>query len=374
MLTKITTSRWLGSTNARDIGTSYLMYALISGLMGLSASVIIRLELAAPGNGILGGNFQLYNSIVTAHALLMIFFMVMPALMGGFANYLLPVQIGAPDMAKKNIRFLRNNSNINFGFYLSGLIEGDGYMTILISQRVLIGITFHIWDKPLAEKLILLINDGYIVKRKSNSIELRFSNKTSILKLIYLVNGKFRTPKIDQLHKVIDFVNKKYNSYIPKLPLDTSSLEDNSWLAGFIDAEGGFYIRCSSPFNNILCKFTLEQRMIYPITKKSYEPILNKISNFFNVKLNIRHRLKKSYYIIRVENQISSIKLFTYLDKYSLQSHKYLNYLNWKKALLLILKKEHLNNKGKEKILNYKNSMNSKRIYFSWNHLCRLSL
>ena len=76
MLTTITTSRWLGSTNARDIGTSYLMFALLSGLAGTAASVIIRLELSAPGNGILGGNHQLYNSIVTFHALLMIFFMV----------------------------------------------------------------------------------------------------------------------------------------------------------------------------------------------------------------------------------------------------------------------------------------------------------
>jgi cytochrome c oxidase subunit 1 len=75
------------------------MYGLVSGLAGTAASVIIRLELSAPGNGLLSGNHQLYNTIVTAHALLMIFFMVMPSLMGGFANYLLPVQLGAPDMS-----------------------------------------------------------------------------------------------------------------------------------------------------------------------------------------------------------------------------------------------------------------------------------
>jgi heme/copper-type cytochrome/quinol oxidase subunit 1 len=89
----------MGSTNARDIGTSYLMYALGSGLAGTAASVIIRMELAAPGNGILAGNHQLYNSVVTVHGLLMIFFLVMPSLMGGFANYLLPVQLGSPDMS-----------------------------------------------------------------------------------------------------------------------------------------------------------------------------------------------------------------------------------------------------------------------------------
>lgn len=88
VLTNITTSRWLGSTNARDIGTSYIMFGLLSGLAGTAASVIIRLELAAPGNGLLGGNHQLYNSIITAHALLMIFFMVMPALMGITQQYI----------------------------------------------------------------------------------------------------------------------------------------------------------------------------------------------------------------------------------------------------------------------------------------------
>jgi heme/copper-type cytochrome/quinol oxidase subunit 1 len=61
----------MGSTNARDIGTSYLVYALGSGLAGTAASVIIRMELAAPGNGLLAGNHQLYNSVVTVHGLLM---------------------------------------------------------------------------------------------------------------------------------------------------------------------------------------------------------------------------------------------------------------------------------------------------------------
>lgn len=92
--------RWFLSSNAKDIGTLYLMFALFSGLIGTAFSVLIRLELSAPGVQYIADN-QLYNSIITAHAILMIFFMVMPALIGGFGNFLLPLLVGGPDMAKK---------------------------------------------------------------------------------------------------------------------------------------------------------------------------------------------------------------------------------------------------------------------------------
>jgi cytochrome c oxidase subunit 1 len=138
-------ARWFMSTNHKDIGTLYLIFAICAGIIGGGISGIMRMELAEPGIQYLGwwvefmggqsnfdANAHMWNVLITAHGLIMVFFMVMPAMIGGFGNWFVPLMIGAPDMAfprMNNISFwltVAGFASLMFSAFVPGGSAGNG--------------------------------------------------------------------------------------------------------------------------------------------------------------------------------------------------------------------------------------------------------
>jgi hypothetical protein len=188
-----------------------------------------------------------------------------------------------------------------------------------------------------------------------------------------------RTPKIIQLHNLIDWINKNHSSDITKLPIKKENLDKDSWLAGFIDADGSFSIRHTKLENNakkkkISCRLRIEQRMYEPLTKISYFDILTEIAIFLSCNLKTRKQVStgNEYFNLTASSRKSLLIIITYFKSFPLYSSKYLDYKDWEEAANLILEKDHYTEQGIARIDIIRDNINLKRTYFNWDHLNNL--
>jgi hypothetical protein len=166
------------------------------------------------------------------------------------------------------------SKSLNFCSYITGLIEGDGTIYVPLQKRSIKGkilypsiqICFATKDLPLTMIIQKIIGHGSILKKKGiNAYVYTINNIEGLILMINILNGFMRTSKIETFYRLIDYINKFQNFPILKLPLDNSDINSNSWLAGFIDADGSFQLRSTEKLVNkikVECRFELEQAQL----------------------------------------------------------------------------------------------------------------
>lgn len=266
--------------------------------------------------------------------------------------------------------------NLNFQSWLAGLIEGDGSIVVPETRSTgerknypHIQLAFHIKDRPLAEKIV----GGGRIYIDGNTVRLIWNRKADLLKVIELINGYMRTPKILRLHQLIDWFNEESSEKIEKKGIDSTPIAENAWLSGMSDADSNFSIILTTRRQS----YRVQRQWRLEISQKTHyggdqEDWAKLVSAYLETNLLSRHRSAKdgsgqiySSYIIEAHNQKSIKKIEGYFERFPLFSSKYLDYKDWKNCGLIIEK----TSENREKVKKIKGGMNSQRTYFNWEHL-----
>jgi hypothetical protein len=274
-----------------------------------------------------------------------------------------------------------------FGSYLAGLIEGDGTIFVPRTKRDALGrlrypaieISFHSKDFPLALLIQKNLNSlgcavGIHKKKGSNSYVLAIHDRLGLLTTCSLINGYMRTPKINALYRLFDWFSDTSDVLFVKSSIDQSPIDSSPWLAGFIDADGHFFIRAQTPsavskYGRVECRFEIEQRQT-DLSGDSLRPVLDLLALFLkttvkSTKINTQH----PKFRVRTVNLSSNLILIQYLSKFPLFSSKHLDFLEWQRTFEIISTKAHKTQQGLDSIFLYKSLVNEQRRLFTWDHL-----
>lgn len=228
--------------------------------------------------------------------------------------------------------------NTDFGAYLAGLWEGDGHISMPTKKHKhnpRWHITFHEKDYVLAQALNTKLGGFIRHKPKQRAKVLTLSSVPSLKSILKLTHQAYRSPKIRQVNLLINWLNQHHATDFDLAFKDNSSLNNNAWLAGFIDADGSFGLRHTqgSPTQKrrIACRFRLEQRMVDAKSNVSYEPLMSAISTTLACKLKtrIQTRSQRRYFLVETSSVVSNTKLASYLRRYPLFSSKWMSFKIW---------------------------------------------
>ena len=272
-----------------------------------------------------------------------------------------------------------------FGFYLAGLLEGDGHISLpflgkttlnrILNPRIIF--TAHVNDLPLYAYIQSKLGGiGRFQLVGNDNIRYIIGDKQGIIYFINLVHGKFRTPKNETFNHLIEFFNTKYSLSLLKSNLDESNILENSWLTGFTEADGHFGVKIveakpksegkRSISHNISLKFRLDQRLIDKMTSLPMSSIMLEIANSLSCEVKTYNAAKNSRTTMLSLTVTAVDKLtviINYFDKYPLLGLKGYNYNDWKKVYAMIISKQHLTTEGRTEIKLIQSNMNSRRTY-----------
>lgn len=271
-------------------------------------------------------------------------------------------------------------NNLPFSSYLAGLIEGDGTIIVPKTERSLKGvlnyacvqIVFHLKDLPLALIIQKVLGVGSLSKKKGvNAYILTINSYKGLILIVSLLNGNMRTPKIESLYNLIDWLNSTKDASFVKKPLNNSPLTSNAWLSGFIEADGSFQVRTtlSGKYPKLECKLEITQRQRDHRGSSNLE-FLVKIAEFLLTTVkSVRQDRPNPEYRVRTASLQANLILCKYLVNYPLFGTKYLDSKDWMKVVSMFSQGEHKNKSGIDEIVKIKSFMNDKRSVFIWDHL-----